>query len=559
MRSQESRSSHVMGRINICGALFILCGLMAKKALMICLAFVAATAIADDTPASIALLVNEANVEAIALRVAPALGAKDGATRAAAARVALVRGVTGVLPQLRTTLATETDPDAAREEVRALVVLGDAADVDRARDATRKLPPAIDDVIVRAVSRRTDAFEIYATNLRDHGYVPDAAFFTQALWRRPAAAVAAGSRLLGMRDAAGWRALLQATRESHLAMQAGVLGASLNMPVEDIRTASVWYLVRSYVPDPTLIHENVRAALAAPTEEASTREAFGRVLLRRMLGAERKDDPRWLEWLQNAEADPLLGNDEALFQYFTDKEFQVRKNHCGIASYDCRMPVSRGGGKKFPSTAVAQPAYFLPNVLPPGLANAVVTQAGCNGWWLALAAATSDISGRVQSVDVKRIQIDTACDKAITTLMRLSLATPSSIDAPLKSENIVLVNARNHPPCLNESPLGAATTSSVFRVGGEVSAPIVKHRVDPQFPEAARRKMSAGSSVVIAAAIVTREGCVRAVNLLSQSPFPELNGAALEALSQWTFEPARLHGEPVDVEFSLTINFRAGG
>jgi TonB family protein len=198
-------------------------------------------------------------------------------------------------------------------------------------------------------------------------------------------------------------------------------------------------------------------------------------------------------------------------------------------------------------------------MLPRGLANAVVTQAGCNGWWLALAAATSDVSGRVQSVDVKRIQMDTACEKAVTTLMRLSLATPQSIDAPVKSENIVLVNAKNHPPCLDEPPLSAATTSSVLSVGGEVSPPVVKHRVNPQFPASARHNMGAGTSVVIATAIVTREGCVRAVNLVSQSPFPELNGAALEALSQWTFEPARLRGEPVDVEFSLTISFRAGG
>src|SRR4029078_3375098 len=108
-----------------------------------------------------------------------------------------------------------------------------------------------------------------------------------------------------------------------LAMGGGVLGASLNMPVEDIRTASVWYLVRSYVPDPTMIHENVRAMLAKPPEEASTREAFGRELLRRMLGGERNDDPRWVEWLQTAAADPLLG-DEALFQFFIAQELRAR-------------------------------------------------------------------------------------------------------------------------------------------------------------------------------------------------------------------------------------------
>jgi hypothetical protein len=94
-------------------------------------------------------------------------------------------------------MATETDPDTAREEVRALVVLGEVSDVNLARDATRELPPTIDEVIAAAVARRLDAFDIYATDLRKHGYIPDAAFFTQALWRRPVAGVADGSRLLG--------------------------------------------------------------------------------------------------------------------------------------------------------------------------------------------------------------------------------------------------------------------------------------------------------------------------------------------------------------------------
>jgi Gram-negative bacterial TonB protein C-terminal len=38
--------------------------------------------------------------------------------------------------------------------------------------------------------------------------------------------------------------------------------------------------------------------------------------------------------------------------------------------------------------------------------------------------------------------------------------------------------------------------------------------------------------------------------------FPELNRAALEALSKWTFTPGTLNGVPVDVLFNYTINFK---
>jgi TonB family protein len=532
---------------------------MAKAISTLCLlSFLSSAASADETAASVALLANEANADAIATRVAPAMASKDSITRTAAARVALVRGLTGVLPQIREALAIENDSDAVREEVRALVVLGDAADVDRVRAATRKLPPAIDDVINDAVSRRSDAFEIYATILRPQGFTPSPSFFTQTLWRRPAAAIAAGSRLLGMRDSAGWSALLTSVRESNLAMQASVIGVSLNMPVEEIRTASVWYLVRSYLPDPSMIHPDVRAVLAAPREEASTREAFGRELLGRMLGAERKDDPRWLDWLQTGEADPLLGNDESLFQYFTEKEFLVRKNHCGTVSYDCRMP-ERRPTRTIPSTDVAEPAFFLPGVLPPGIAGAVIAQTRCNGEWLAIASATSDVSGRIHGIEVKRIQIDAACEKAIATLMRLSLVSPSSIETPLATGNILLVHGRKQAPCLDEAPLGATTSSMTHQVGGKVSPPVVKHRQEPWFSESARRAMGRATTVIVTIrCIISRDGCVRAVRLVKQSPFSDLNGAAVQAIAQWTFEPGRLGGEPVDVEFRLTVNFKTG-
>jgi hypothetical protein len=42
--------------------------------------------------------VNDANAEAVSARVGPALASKDKVTSGAAARVALVRGLTGMLP-----------------------------------------------------------------------------------------------------------------------------------------------------------------------------------------------------------------------------------------------------------------------------------------------------------------------------------------------------------------------------------------------------------------------------------------------------------------------------
>ena len=62
----------------------------------------------------------------------PALQSADALTRATASRVAAVRDVKASLPALRTAFGGENDSVAQREELRALLLLGDESDVDRA-------------------------------------------------------------------------------------------------------------------------------------------------------------------------------------------------------------------------------------------------------------------------------------------------------------------------------------------------------------------------------------------------------------------------------------------
>jgi TonB family protein len=514
-----------------------------------------AAPLAAQTPADIAALVDESDAARASAMLTAAIASPDALTRATAARVATVRNVPALLPLLRERLPIESEPNAAREETRALVILGEPADVDLAIAATRKLPRGIDFVIAQAVARRGDAFEL-VTKLRAAQIDVDASFMTLALWQRPNFAAGAGSRFVGRGDAALWRALLVALRHSNVAMPAGVLAASLNSPSEEIRTASVWYLVHGYAGYPERIDPLVSAALASPKEEASTREAFGRELLRRMSSAEKKTDAKWVEWLQSLEADELIESEETLFAYFTDDEFLTRKRHCDMASNDCRVPSKKPA--KFKTVAVRQPDFQLPAVLPPGLADAVVGSTHCRGSWLALAEATADRAGRIQNVNVRRLRIDDACVRAATTLMKLSLAEPSAVTGSAKSSDNLLVRADRATTCLDEAPLGDVGTHAV-RPGAAVKAPVVKRRVEPHFPESARRSMGGrggGNAMVTVEAVISQTGCVRSLRLIAQSPFPELNGAAIEALSQWTFVPGRMNGVPVDVIFNLTINFK---
>jgi len=95
----------------------------------------------------------------------------------------------------------------------------------------------------------------------------------------------------------------------------------------------------------------------------------------------------------------------------------------------------------------------------------------------------------------------------------------------------------------------------LFRVGGDVKAPVIIDRVEPIYPEVARKARIMG--IVIVEATISEDGVVKNVEVLKPLPFG-LDQAAVDAVKQWTFKPATLDGAPVAVRFNLTINFKLG-
>ena len=92
-----------------------------------------------------------------------------------------------------------------------------------------------------------------------------------------------------------------------------------------------------------------------------------------------------------------------------------------------------------------------------------------------------------------------------------------------------------------------------LRVGGDVKAPVVIHRVDPVYPEQARKARISG--IVILEAIIDETGRVTKATVLKPLPFG-LDQAALDAVKQWEFRPGTLNGTAVPVIFNMTVNFK---
>jgi TonB family protein len=78
-------------------------------------------------------------------------------------------------------------------------------------------------------------------------------------------------------------------------------------------------------------------------------------------------------------------------------------------------------------------------------------------------------------------------------------------------------------------------------------------RVMPRYPATARRRNVGGAVVV--RGIVRRDGTIDNVEIIKDLPYG-LGEEARRAVSQWRFRPATYRGEPIDVYYTVTVNFR---
>lgn len=89
-------------------------------------------------------------------------------------------------------------------------------------------------------------------------------------------------------------------------------------------------------------------------------------------------------------------------------------------------------------------------------------------------------------------------------------------------------------------------------LGGNVSIGHLIHRVEPTYPEIARRARIQGD--VRVRAVIARDGSVQNLTVVDGNPF--LAQAAMDAVSHWRYEPFLLNGQPIEVDTEVTIRFR---
>jgi TonB family protein len=161
--------------------------------------------------------------------------------------------------------------------------------------------------------------------------------------------------------------------------------------------------------------------------------------------------------------------------------------------------------------------------------------------------ATTDAFGRVYKIGVLRTI--PMLDRAAVEAVRQWVFEPMIVNGKPRgaiftiSVPFALKDRTARPEVLTD------TEPVRIGAGGVTPAPLKK--VDPVYPEVARRSRIAGE--VILEVLVDVAGRVRDVKVVRS--VPALNLAARDALAKWTYEPVLIDGKPVSVVFPVTVNF----
>lgn len=151
-----------------------------------------------------------------------------------------------------------------------------------------------------------------------------------------------------------------------------------------------------------------------------------------------------------------------------------------------------------------------------------------------------------------QVALETGRDLAMTVTLNIGSIT-ETVDVEYKGAHYAMNAPTEDSTKASPSGETAGAIPKRVRIGGNVQAAKVVTKVQPVYPESAKARGAQGS--VLLHAVVSKDGRPYSLQVLNSQVDPDLARAAVEAVSQWRYQPTLLNGEPVEVDTTITVNF----
>lgn len=164
-----------------------------------------------------------------------------------------------------------------------------------------------------------------------------------------------------------------------------------------------------------------------------------------------------------------------------------------------------------------------------------------------------DTEGRVSRAMVYNAK-EFSLGQAARDAVKQWVYEPLIIDGkPREAVFTTTVNFKLKPEKTETAEVVGGIVGGVLRLGDSVERPKIVKKVDPIYPDEAKKAFVQG--VVILEVTTDEEGNVAEVKVI-KSDSSLLNQASIDAVKQWKYEPMMSKGKPARLSFKVTLTFR---
>jgi TonB family protein len=155
----------------------------------------------------------------------------------------------------------------------------------------------------------------------------------------------------------------------------------------------------------------------------------------------------------------------------------------------------------------------------------------------------------------KRIMIMNCRKQPARTFFRLGLLIPTMLVLLSVAAGSAAMAVVIEPQSPSQNGSQGSSYGPVYKVGKDVTAPVVLKSVQAKFPKSAKDTKAGFEAIVLVHLVVDAEGAPRDVQI-SRSYNADFDAEAIKAIRQYRFKPSMKDGRPVAVEVTIEVDFK---
>jgi len=521
---------------------------------------------AGISPGTIAQLASLPQSDATNQRLTEAVGHDVDNVRAAAARVVFVGRRTSLVPALLAAFQRETQESARFEQARAITSLGGPDEERRIVErweVTRDVPT----LFGLAAGRGTSTLALLP-RVRELTSSPSVLSELLQLATRlePAALTQVAERARDRADDVLLDAVLSAARAAKFDVPVqpvvGVLRQGVESPIANV---AMWHLLTQWSePTASLPPASISAlAEVLPSQLDAGAEPDVRVvyeLVSRAIGRPADTGERWMATLRQRSSMTSERLDlPAVRALLRPDELKALAAANNITLNTPSAPSTVLVGR---SRTAIDPSFTTVGGYPPGFVSSVFKAANCSasgaarrGAGGAAADVTFGADGRVSLLATVNTAASAACMEAALILFTTYVPSQETIHGNGQRALLMLPFDPEFVAC-HDVPLVAGSATALSMVPskrrGQFRPPKLTRDRKPVYSAQALAEGVTG--VVSLESVLTTTGCVRSMRVVG-SLHPQLDWAAIRAVTGWRLTPANLDGEPIAIVINVIVGF----